>query len=90
LSGSAFRTFQILTVRKFGDDDECESFTLDDDPFDEEFSPPIFGIYGVGDDGVCEHIADRDTYAEAVRLVRNLIPGIAFPDTPSVLPAARE
>ena len=91
LSGSAFRTFRILTVREFGGNDGCEPFTLDDDPFDEQFSPPFFGIYGVGDDGLREHIADRDTYAEAVSLVRNLIPGIAFPDTPPFLPtSARE
>ena len=90
LSGSAFRTFRILTVREFGDNDGCEPFTLDGDPFDEQFGPPFFSFYGVGDDGLREHIADRDTYAEAVRLARNLIPGIAFPDTPPFLPAAAQ
>ena len=62
LPGSPFRSFRILTVREFGEDGGSEPFTLDDDPFDEQFSPPFFGIYGVGEDGLREHIADRDTY----------------------------
>ena len=90
VSGSVFRAFRILTVRRFGEDADCEPFTLDDDPFDEEFSPPFFGVYGVGEDGLREHIADRHTYAQAVSLVCNLIPGIKFPDTPPFLPATRE
>ncbi len=89
LSGSAFRTFRILTVRVFGDNEGCEPFTFDDDPFDEQFGAVFFGLYGVGDDGLREHIADRDTYAEIVNLARNLVPGITFPDAPCVKPGGQ-
>jgi hypothetical protein len=86
LSGSAFRTFRILTVREFGGHEGCEPFTFDDDPFDEQFGPVFFSLYGVGDDGLRDHIADRDTYAKVVNLARNLAPGVTFPDAPSVKP----
>jgi hypothetical protein len=57
-------------------------FTLADDPFDQAFGPPIFGLYGVGDDGLLEHVADFSTSTDAVGLVRKLAPGIGFPDKP--------
>ena len=80
--GTAFHAFRIQTVRRAIEDDYAVPFTLDDEPFDEEFEAPFFGLYGVDQDGILEHIADRATYAEALNLVRNLVPGIEFPDNP--------
>ena len=78
--GSAFQTFRIRTVRDDGEG--CQPFTAIDEPYDENFDPPFFGLYGVGDDGLREHIADFVTYAAAVSLVCKLAPGVHFPDTP--------
>jgi hypothetical protein len=36
-------------------------------------------------DGFAEHIAYRDTYAEARELAMKLAPGIAFPEAPTLL-----
>jgi hypothetical protein len=82
VAGSPFPAFRIQTVRVPAEDDICEPFTLADDPFDEHFSHPHFALYGVGDDGLLEHIADRRTYADSAQLARNLAPGIAFPIKP--------
>lgn len=60
------------------DDEITEPFTLDDEPFDENFGAPYFGLYGVDAGGVLEHIADRRTYAESVSLAQKLAPGIVF------------
>ena len=76
--GSVFRSFRIQTVRDVLDDEITEPFTLNDEPFDENFGAPYFGLYGVDADGTLEHIADRRTYAEAVSLAEKLAPGIAF------------
>ncbi len=81
VADAPFPAFRIQTVRTLEEDGICEPFTLDDDPFDEQFSTPYFALYGVGSDGLLEHIADRRTYADAARLARNLIPGITFPDS---------
>ena len=81
IAGSEFRQFRTQTGRecaKYG----IGAFTSDDDPFDKSFCPPVFGLYGVFDDGLLEHIADFDNYAGAVSLVSKLAPGILFPDTP--------
>jgi hypothetical protein len=86
IPNSPFRAFRIQTVREVAEDDFCEAFTLADDPFDDNFDPPHFALYGVGSDGLLEHIADRETYVEAVKLARKLIPDIAFLDSPSVKP----
>ena len=78
VAGSAFQSFRIQTVRDALDDEITEPFTLDDEPFDENFGTPYFGLYGVDADGLLEHIADRRTYAESVSLAEKLAPGIAF------------
>jgi len=65
-------------VRDSLDDGNTEPFTAGDEPFDENFGAPYFGLYGVGADGILEHVADRRTYTEAVSLVQKLAPGIAF------------
>ena len=79
---SEFREFRIRTVRDDLDDGGVVPFTTDDDPFDERFGPPYFGLYGVSDDGLLEHIADRDTYSDALNLAQNLAPGVALPLRP--------
>jgi hypothetical protein len=82
VTDAPFSKFRIQTVRTLDEDGVCEPFTLDDDPFDEQFSVPYFALYGVGSDDLVEHIADRRTYADAAALARNLMPGIEFPDSP--------
>ena len=78
VAGSFFQSFRIRTVRDLLGGEDTEAFTLDDEPFDENFGAPYFGLYGVDADGLLEHIADRRTYAEAVSLAQKLAPGIAF------------
>jgi hypothetical protein len=87
--GSAFREFRIQTARDSIEDDDSAPFTPDDDPFDEEFGAPYVGLYGISDDGLLEHIADRRTYAEAVTLARKLAPGVEFPQEPVFSAAPR-
>ncbi len=82
-SGSPFRKFRIQTVRDSIEDGDTKPYSVDDEPFDEEFGRPYFGLYGVGDGGKVEHIADRKTYSEAVRLAEKLAPGVAFPNSPT-------
>ncbi len=79
---SAFRALRIQTVRDDLDESGVVPFTTDDDPFDEKFGSPYFGLYGVSDDGLLEHIADRDTYSDALSLAQKLAPGVAFPLKP--------
>lgn len=85
VAGSEFVRFRIQTVRFARESDVAEAFTLDGDPFDEEFGEPVYTLYGVFDDDTLEMIADRDTFADAVKLARQLAPGILLPDFP--LPA---
>ena len=70
------------TVRDDLDDGDVAPFTTDDEPFDEEFGPPYFALYGVEDDDLLEHIADRDAYSEALSLAQKLAPGVALPLKP--------
>lgn len=82
IASSEFRAFRIQTVRDDLDGGDMVPFTTDDDPFDEEYGPPYFALYGVGDTGLLEHIADRDTYSDALNLVQKLAPGVALPLKP--------
>ena len=82
IGASKFREFRIQTVRDDLDGGDVAPFTTDDDPFDEEFGPPYYALYGVGDDGLLEHIADRDTYSDALNLALKLAPGVALPLKP--------
>jgi len=77
-AGSGFREFRIQTVRENLEDQDCVAFTAADDPFDADYGPIYFGLYAVGADGLPEHIADRPTYAGAVALAQNLVPGLHF------------
>jgi hypothetical protein len=79
-STAAFRFIRIRTVWDALDESGVESFNWEDDPFDEEYSSPYFGIYGVDEDGTVEHIADRDRYSAARELIEMLVPGIGFPE----------
>ena len=82
VSLSPFRELRIQTVRDSIEGDYSAPYLPEDDPFDEEFSAPYFGLYGVDENGLLEHIADRNTYSEAVHLARKLAPGVDFPDAP--------
>ena len=81
-SGAAFCEFRIQTVRDSNDDDLSVPFTADDEPYDEDLGEPHFSLYGVGADGLLEHIADRSSYVETVQLAAKLAPGIKFPMNP--------
>jgi hypothetical protein len=83
ISDSPFREFRIQTVRTTAEGDAIIPFCLDDEPFDENYGPPYFGIYGIDEAGELEHIADRVTYSDAVALVKKLVPNIAFPGQPA-------
>ncbi len=78
--GSTFRRFRIQTMRCTPVEDGAMPMTADDDPFDAEYGRPFFALYGVGANGLLEHIADRPSYAEVRELALKLAPGIAFPE----------
>jgi hypothetical protein len=80
---SPFRELRILTVGDSIEDGDPTPYSSDDEPFDEEFGSPYFGLYGEGGDGKLEHIADRGTYSEALSLAQKLAPGITFPIAPT-------
>jgi hypothetical protein len=86
IAGTGFREFRIQTVRNSLDDGDVVPFVADDDPLDDEFGERYFGLYGVGEDGKLDHIADRKTYGEVFNLAQKLAPGIAFPNRPTFSP----
>jgi hypothetical protein len=81
---AAFRKLRIQTVRKCPATGEFEVFVPGDDPFYPEWNEPRYSLYGVDEEGRCEHIADRDTYQSARVLAESLIPGIHLPVRPMV------
>jgi hypothetical protein len=81
-ANSGFRLFRIQTVRTSVEDGDVRPYTIDDEPFDSDYSFPYFGLYGVGEDGLLEHIVDRRSYGEMLRLVSKLTPEVSFPDRP--------
>ena len=84
VNGAGFKAFRIQTVRPSKKEGCVIPFTLHDDPFDEEYGPPFFGVYGITTDDELEHIADRDSYFTAVELAVKLAPGIHFPQNPVI------
>jgi hypothetical protein len=82
IAGSGFLTFRIQTVRNYLESEDVAPFTTGDDPFNEEFGAPYFALYGVAEDGLLEHIADRRIYSDALSLADRLAPGVAFPNKP--------
>lgn len=83
IGGTGFREFRIQTVRDSVEDGDVVPFAADDDPFDEDFGTRYFALYGVGEDGKLEHIVDRKTYGEVLKLAQKLAPGVAFPTKPT-------
>lgn len=81
---SPFIAFRIQTVREAVGTDACVPYTADDDPFDEALGSPFFGLYGVEEDGILEHIADRQTYLDAISLAEKIAPGVSFPKAPMI------
>jgi len=86
IPNAAFQVLRIQTVRDHRGSCTITPFTIDDEPFDRDFSEPYFGFYGVLESGEIEHIADRMTYSEAVDLARRFIPGMSFTACPTSLP----
>lgn len=80
---SAFRAYRVQTIRDVLGEEITEPFTQGDEPFDENFGPPYFGLYGVSADGTLEHILDRNDYSDIIALVRKLVPGIELPVSPN-------
>lgn len=76
---SPFIAFRIQTVREAAGEDLCVPYVVGDDPFDEGFGPPLYALYGVEEDGILEHIADRQSYTDAVSLAVKIAPGVSFP-----------
>lgn len=74
--GSAFKAFRIQTMRDLLAEPQVLPFTKSDDPFDENLGERYFSIYGVGEDGLLEQIADRSSYSLARELVLKLAPGV--------------
>lgn len=74
---SPFKKYRIQTVRD-SEDGDVVVYTFADDPFDTDFGEPFFGLYGVFEDGTVEHIADRDTFSEAIALAKKIVPGLEF------------
>ncbi len=85
IAASAFREFRIQTIRNLIAESDAVPFTPDDEPFDDKFGNPYFGLYGVDKDGLLEHVADRMTYGDLVRLAEKLAPGVKFPVSPTLL-----
>jgi hypothetical protein len=85
IAGSDFQELRIQTVRESLEGHGIEALYPDSDPFDPDWSKPFFGLYGVDAEGLCEHIADRSSYAFARELAENLAPGIQLPTQPVVV-----
>ncbi len=83
IAGSPFREYRIQTVRNSMDGESSAPYTSDDYPYDDDFSEPYLRLFGVSDDGLQEHIADRPNYREVLNLVRKLAPGVDFPHVPT-------
>lgn len=81
-TSTGYRKYRIQTVRWSTNSDEVVPFTADDDPFDAEYGPPFFALYGVTAEGKSEHVVDRPTYASMFALVRMIAPTVSFPDEP--------
>jgi hypothetical protein len=77
-ASSEFLRFRLQMVRDSVDGESAAPFTAADDPFDPNYGPVYFSIYGVRANGLLEHIASRRTVYEALELASALIPGIRF------------
>lgn len=75
VAGSAFKAFRIQTARNLLAEPQVVPFTESDDPFDENLGERHFAVYGIGEDGLLEHITDRSSFGLARELVLKLVPG---------------
>ena len=90
VEGSAFHEFCIRAIRYHLEDEDPMPLAAGGDPWDPEWTNPVFAIYGVQADGIEMHITDLPQYRDAVVLVGKLSPGIQFPEQPIVNPTGRE
>lgn len=89
VKGSEWKHWRIQTTRSLlNDRDNVEVMAYGDDPFDTEYTTPSISLYGVGKDGLAEHVRDFYEYASAVKFVRSVAPGVDFPDQPITKPKA--
>jgi hypothetical protein len=84
-AASLFRHLQIRSVRRHHEDNDIWQYTVDDEPDDADFGDVFFGLYGLDAAGFAEHIADRDSYSDALTLSAKLAPGISFPESPTLV-----
>lgn len=77
---SSFVALRIQTVRRDLEHEDICPYVMGDEPHDSNFSELWFALYGVDEEGRCEHVADREKYSDLVALARRLCPGIAFPE----------
>lgn len=82
VSESEFKEYRIQSVRSSTVEDFVSPFCAGDEPFDENYTAPYFGLYGVDDEGFVEHIADRTTYAEALCLINKMVSDLEFSVAP--------
>lgn len=78
VANSSFRKFRIQTVRDHVEDGDASPYTPDDEPFDDNYHAPYFALYGIGEDGLLEHITDRTTLADVLDLAHKIAPSIEF------------
>ena len=78
VSGSAFVSYRIFSQRIKLDEDIVLPFSIEDEPFDEEFGPPEFVLLGIRADGIEEPITAKSSFSEAIKLAQQIAPGIAF------------
>lgn len=86
LTTSRFKFYQILSVREHSTDKMNHPFDPLNEPTHESYDKIFYAFYGIDEDGVSEHIANRSSYAEARSLANALIPNIGFPKSPRFLP----
>lgn len=84
ITDSYFHELRIQTMRHHEEDHEWVPFLPGDEPFDPDFIALHFSLYGVDENGMSEHIADRSSYATAYELATKLTPGIALPISPTI------
>jgi hypothetical protein len=77
-----YQAFRVQTVRDSINGDDTVQFRLVNDAVDEAYGDPYFSLFGVDHNGLDEHIADRPTFSEMMRLVQKLGLGAQLPTLP--------
>lgn len=79
--GSGFTAYRIATYRNLiEDNNEPCTFSVDCEPYDENYGDPYFRLSGLAGDQQEVPIADRATYAEVLALARKIAGHFSFPD----------